>query len=379
MLKRIVAVAAVLFVSAAAFAGEGPGMPAPFVTVGRVSQADNVEIKRYTGQVTHAASVNLVARVSGEMLKMNFREGQMVEKGQVLFELDPVRYEAAVRNAEAKVEENKARVSYAEISHDRSKNLYEQRATSKDSMDSTESEFAAVRAALAASEATLITSRDDLENTVITAPIGGKIGVSNYTVGNYLTPNSGTIATVIQLDPLRVHFAISNRDYLAMFGTEAKLKENAVIRLRLADDSMYEHDGRVEFIDNQAHTRTDSVQVYASFDNPDGRLIPGSTVSVMLSRRTGGKLPAVMPSAMMHDGKKAYVYVVDKDNKIERRDVETGQLADGGQLIRSGLKPGEFVVVDGMHKARPGMVIEPDYVDGVAAVAAAEGETAKKN
>lgn len=378
MKKTIVALIAVLAIPIAAVAGDGPPqMPAPFVTVSRVSQADNVEVRRYTGQVTHTASVNLVARVSGELLKMNFKEGQMVEKGQVLYELDPIRYQAEVRNAEAKVEENRARLSYAEISHNRNRSLYEERATSKDSMDSSASEYDAIRAALAASEAQLITYRDDLENTVITAPISGKIGVTNYTEGNYLTPSSGTIASIIQLDPLRVHFAISNRDFLAMFGSEEGLKNNAVIRLRLADDSMFDNEGRVEFIDNQANNRTDSVQVYASFANPTGKLLPGSTVSVMLSRRTGGKLPAVLPSAVMHDAKNAYVYVIDAENKIERRDVVLGQLADGGQLIRSGVQSGELIVVDGMHKAMPGMVIEPDYVDGVAAVQVEATATAK--
>lgn len=343
-------------------AGEGMAMPAPFVTVGKVSEAESIETKRYTGHITHHASVNLVARVSGELLRLGFKEGDNVRQGQVLFELDPVRYEAAVKNAEAKVAESKARLAYAEISFNRNQALFEKKATSKDVMDSAESEQDAVRAALAAAEATLITNKDDLKNTVIVAPITGKIGVATFTEGNYITPSSGNIATIIQLDPLRVGFAMSNRDFLSMFGNEEKLKENALIRLRLADDSIYEREGKVEFIDNQAHQRTDSIQVYASFENPDGKLIPGSTVTVLLSRRTGERLPAVLPSAIMHDAKAPYVYVVDGNNRVERRNVELGAYTNRTQIVKSGIKTGEFIVVDGTHKAMPGMIIEPDYV-----------------
>ena len=365
-MKQILVATLTLAFTLTAYAGQGPGMQTPFVSVGRVGETDNVDVRRYTGHVTHSASVNLVARVSGELLRMGFKEGDLVKKDQVLFELDPVRYQAAVASAEAKVAENEARLSYAEITYNRSSSLYEQRATSKDTMDSSEAEKDAFVAALAASKATLITSKDDLDNTVITAPISGKIGVSSYTEGNYLTPSSGVIATIIQVDPLRVHFSISNRDFLAMFGTEQRLKENAIVKLRLADDSTYEHDGKVEFIDNQANTRTDSVQVYASFANPDGKLLPGSTVTVMLSRGVSGRVTSVIPSAVMRDSKNAYVYVLDGENRIERRDVTLGALTDAGQIVRSGVSVGEFVVVDGTHKAKPGMVIEPDYVDGVA-------------
>lgn len=339
----------------------GFAAPAAFVTVGKVTETENVETRRYTGHVTSSASVSLIARVSGELLGLGFEEGDFVHRGQVLAELDSVRYEADVKNIEAKIAESKARLSYAAISYNRNAELFEKKAISKDAMDSSESEHEAYKAALLAAEAQLITARDDLKNTRIVAPIDGKIGVTNFTAGNYLTPSSGVIATIIQVDPLRVSFAISSRDFLAMFGTVDRLKANADIRLRLADDSIYEYGGSVEFIDNQANLRTDTVQVYAKFENPDGKLIPGATVTVLLSRRNGGYVPAVAPSAIMHDEQSAYVYVVDGENKVERRDVELGAAKTGLQLISSGLRTGELVVTDGMHKTMPGAVIEPDY------------------
>lgn len=360
--RNIVGIAVFAIVLAAvpaARAGQPGPANIPIVAVGKVTESESVEIKRYTGHITSSSSVNLVARVSGELVRMGFNEGEEVAVGQVLFELDPVRYEAEVQNVKARIAEYEARLAYAELSYNRASELFKRSAGTKDSMDSSESEHQAAKAALLASEAQLITAMDDLKNTKIVSPISGKIGVTNYTEGNYLTPNSGTIATVIQLDPLRVSFAMSNRDFLAMFGTEQSLKERADIRLRLADDSMYDKRGTVEFIDNKANQRTDTIQVFAKFDNPDGKLVPGSTVTVLLSRRNGGVQPAVLPSAVMHDSKASYVYVVDGENRVERRDVVLGAGDTKLQLIKAGLAPGETVIIDGMHKTRPGGVIEP--------------------
>lgn len=353
--------AAVLCGTAAA--GEGPGRPPAFVAVGLVTEADGIEIKRYTGHVTTSSSVNLVARVSGELLRLGFNEGGLVEKGQLLYELDDTTYEADVRNLEARIAQAEAKLVYAEISHGRASELFGKSAGTKDSMDSAESEYKAARAALLSAQAELITAKDNLRNTRIIAPISGKIGVTNYTEGNYLTPNSGVIANIVQMDPLRISFSMSNRDYLAMFGTEQNLKDKALLRLRLADDSEYDMEGKVEFINNQANQKTDAIQVFASFENPDGKLIPGSTITVLLSRANGGRVPAVVPSAVMHDSKTAYVYVVDDQNKIDRRDVTLGYGTAHLQSVKSGLRPGEMVVVDGMHKTMPGAVIEPDFQD----------------
>lgn len=348
----------------AAWAGEGgrPAAPAELVAVDKTTLVDDVETRRYSGHVVSSASVTLQPRVSGELIRLGFDEGEVVRKGQVLAEIDPVRYEAEVKNAEARIAELQARLAYAELSHKRNVELYRQKAVTMDAMDSTEAEQAAARAALLAAEAQLITTQDDLKNTKIVAPIDGKIGVVSFTEGNYLTPNSGGIATIIQIDPLRVRFSLSNRDYLDMFGDEDALKNHALIRLKLADDKEYALSGKVEFIDNLANVRTDSLQIYAKFDNPEGKLIPGSSVSVLLSREKEGKLVAISPSAVMHDAKSAYVYVVGDGNTVERREVTLGSGTGSLQTIKSGLAAGETVVVDGMHKTMPGAVIEPEFV-----------------
>lgn len=329
------------------------------VAVGVVGESLEVETRRYTGHVVSSSSVSLTPRVSGEVLGVLFKEGESVKTGDLLYELDPIRYEASVKNAEAKVAEYKAKLAYAENSFNRAENLYQEKAASKDNMENALSEYEAAHALLLAAEADLITARDDLKNTRVFAPIDGKVSLTKYTKGNYVTPNSGALATIVQTNPLRVTFSLSNRDFLSMFRTEEALKGKAAIRLRLADDSVYDLPGIVELVDNQANRQTDTIQVYAKFDNPEGILIPESTVTVLLSRTNGHMAPAVPPSAVMHDAKSAYVYIVTDGDVVERREVALGANDGETQIVKVGLKPGEKIVVDGMHKTMPGGTVVP--------------------
>ncbi len=344
-----------LAVSAAA---APPAMPKALVKAGKVVAKDNVEHRRYAGLVSAPAVVQLMPRVSGEMLEIGFQNGDYVRKGQTLYVFDNIRYDAAVKSAEAKIAECKAHLEYAQNSYNRAHNLYGQNAASKDSLENTLSSLEAYKSSLLAAQAALITAKDDLKNTVIVAPMDGVIGVTNYTPGNYITPASGVLATINQVSPIRVQFAMSNRDFLQMFGTLATLKKEARIAIKLADDSLFEEVGKVTFIDNAANRRTDTIQIYAEFPNKAHKLIPGSTISVLLDREIAKNCPAITPSAVMHDSKTAYVYVLDKDNKVSRRDVVLGNERGNFVIVEKGLKIGENIIVDGTHKARPGAVVD---------------------
>lgn len=344
----------------AAWSGEPPRVLPVHVSVDTVTESDDVEVKRYTGHASVISTVDLVARVSAELLKVGFVEGDFVKVDQVLYELDDTRYAAEVENIEAKIAELAAKKEYSNISHSRIKHLHDKAVTTTAELDKTVSERDAAHAAHRASEAQLRVVKDDLAHTKIRAPIAGKIGLTRYTAGNYLTPNSGVLATIVQHDPLRISFGMANRDYLSLFGGEEALRNRSSLRLHLADDSIYEFEGAVEFLDNQANKKTDAIQVFARFPNPKGKLVPGSTVTVMLSRKNGGRKAAIAPSAVMHDRESAYVYVLDADNKVERRDVVLGHSTSQSQLIREGLRVGERIVVDGMHKTQPGGKVEPE-------------------
>jgi len=333
--------------------------PKNHVAVEKVSTTDNVIQRRYTGRVVSPARVDLIARVSGELLEVGFEEGSSVSEGQIMYRLDDTTYKAAVMSAQAKLAECKARVQYAQQSFDRVEDLYGKQVTSKDSYDNAKSNLAAAQAAVQAAEAALLTAEENLSYTVIKSPIAGKVGTTAYTKGNYLTPASGVLASVIQQDPLRVRFSISSRDFLEDYGSESALKEKAQVSVKLSDGSLYPEKGRVVITENQANAATDTIVLYALFPNPDAKLSPGLTVSVLLRKDTDEKYPCVLPSAVMHDGASAYVYVVNEKNIASRRNVKEGVLVGDKQIIIQGLSAGETVVTDGMLKVVPGTEIIP--------------------
>ena len=336
-----------------------PGAMKQVVGVSPVEEVSNVQSRRYTGQVVAQAEVNVVPRVSGEILKLGFKDGDYVKKGQLLYAIEKTQYEAAVKQAEANIAECKAKLEYAQSSFDRNQMLYEVNATSKDTMENTKSAVEALKAGLAAAEAGLITAQENLKYTDITAAIDGLVGVTKLTAGNYVSPSSGSLLTIIQMQPIRVRFSISMADFLSGYGSLTALKQNGNVTLKLADGTEYKTGGTIEFLNNEANMKTDAVQVYASFPNADMKLIPGSTVTVTLSKKSGDKMPAVPPSAVMHDAQESFVYVVGADNKLERRLIELGDMTKTHQLVKSGLKAGENVVFQGTHKVMPGDEIIP--------------------
>ena len=336
-----------------------PGAVKQVVGVSTVENVSNVQSRRYTGQVVAQAEVNVVPRISGEILKLGFKDGDYVKKGQLLYSIEKTQYEAAVKQAEANIAECKARLEYAQNSYDRNQTLYEVNAASKDAMESTKAAVDALKAGLAAAEAGLVTAQENLKYTEITAAIDGLVGVTELTAGNYVTPSSGPLLTIIQMKPIRVRFSISMADFLSGYGSLTAMKQNAKVSLKLSDGSEYSTEGKIEFLNNEANMKTDAVQVYASFPNTDMKLIPGSTVTVTLSKKTGDAMPAVPPSAIMHDAQESFVYVVGAGNKLERRTVELGDMTKTHQLIKSGLKVGEKVVYQGTHKVMPGDEIVP--------------------
>ena len=359
MKKNILLNLFLTFLAVSTFAqGPGKGAPKALVAVDRVIEAEDMESRSYTGLVVSQSKVEIISRVSGEIMKIGFKDGAIVKKGQMLYQLDSTKYEAAVKSAEAKVIEYKARLEYAQNNFDRNHSLYKKEAVSKDTMENVKSALEVYKASLLAAEADLITAKDDLKNTRIVAPIEGIAGVTNFTAGNYITPSSGVLLSIIQVQPIRVRFSISTGDLLSMFDTPKDLLENAIVRVKLSNGKLYHSEGKIEFLNNEANRKTDTIQLFVLFPNDDYKLITGSTVGVTLSKKKGRMLPAVLPSAVMYDNQGSYVYTVDKDGKVEKRNVVTGNSTPDLQMIKSGLKSGETVIVKGNHKTTHGAQVE---------------------
>lgn len=348
-----------LLVAAWAATGFG-GEDASRVTL-PVTEVKNVAdrpTRTYPGRVVPVARVDVIPQVSGEILEVAFENGSVVRKGDLLYRLDPVKYEAAVKNAESKVAECKATLSYAERSYTRHQKLVRTRAVSQDAVDNALSTRDSARAALAAAEADLVSARDDLRHCRIEAPITGKIGTTQQTAGNYLQKGQGTLVSLIQYRPIRVRFSVSNRDFLEMFGGDTKrFREEGGVALQLADGSSYEEEGVVEYSENAADELTDTIQIYALYPNANLGLRPGGTVSVSLTPKKGVLRPAIPPTAVLQDVQGPYVWVVREDGSAERRYIARGNIEGDWQFVEKGLRVGERIVADGGHKVRKGMKV----------------------
>ena len=325
-----------------------------------VKEVADFKTRIYPGRVVPVAQVNVVPQVSGEILEVGFENGSVVKEGQLLYRLDSVKYEAAVKNAEAKVAECKANLSYAELSYTRHKKLLESRAVSLDAVDNALSQRDSSRAAYAAAQAELISARDDLKHCRIVAPINAKAGSTAFTKGNYVTTSSGTLVTLVQYRPIRVRFSISNREYLEMFGGATRsLQQDGVVALMLADGREYEEPGEIEYTENASDERTDTMQVYALFKNASFNLKPGGTVTVTLTTKKGVMRPAIPPTAILQDVQGPYVWVLDGQNRVSRRSVARGDISGDWLFVEKGLKKGERIVGDGAHKVHKGMTVNP--------------------
>ena len=326
--------------------------------VAEVKELADFQTRTYPGRVTPVALANVRAQVSGEIIEVCFSNGSSVVQGQTLYRIDSVKYEAAVRNAEARVAECKANLLYAEQSHERHKRLIEARAVSRDAADSALAQRDTARAALAAAEAELVSARDDLKHCVIVAPVEGKAGTTAFTEGNYVKAASEPLVGIVRLSPIRVRFSMSNRDFLSMFGgCTDTLREDGDVALVLADGSRYAEKGTVEYVDNITDSRTDTICVYVLFDNGAECLKPGDGVTVALSSRKGMKRIAVPQTAVLQDTQGAYVWLLDADSRAERRAVSRGNVSGEWVFIEKGLSKGERIVVDGAHRVRKGMIV----------------------
>ena len=328
--------------------------------VAEVRDVADLRVKTYPGRVVAIQKVDVVPQVSGEILEVCFENGADVKAGAALYRLDPVKYEAAVKNAESKLAEAKANVKYAELSYARHKKLLESRAVSLDAVDNALSQRDSSRAALAAAQAELTAAQDDLAHCEIVAPSAGKLGTTGKTKGNYVNKGSETLVTLVQQDPVRVRFSISNRELLETFhGAVRAAAGDVSVDLTLADGTTVITGGVPEYMENAADEQTDTVQMFVKFDNPKGLLKVGGTVGVTVRSAKGVMRPAIPPTAILQDTQGPYVWALDAEGRVSRRTVARGELSGDWLFIEKGLKKGERIVADGAHRVRKGDKVTP--------------------
>lgn len=333
------------------------------VSVQNVVPQNKTIQKSYVGYVKPINEVNVISYIPGFIEEVYVTGGQEVSVGEPLFKLRQDQYKADLDLAGAKVEQAEASYENAKLFYDRMKEAG-QRAISKTDLDNAKTQFLSAKAALAEAKANLELAQVNYNYTMINASIDGIIGNVEPTVGDYVSPESDALISIIQFNPIHVIFSISNKEYLTeIIGTTHKLLDGWSVKLRLADGTIYDKNGQVKFLNNEISPSTSALGVYADFENVGRELVANAYVEVLLEKEVkdgvfiAQNLVNLTPSG-------AFVYTLDPQNIITKTPVQVGVSVGNEYWIKDGLKPGQRLITD---KVSTQMVGKPAIIKGMGA------------
>ena len=334
--------------------------PPPAVLVQTVAEHPIADQAQFIGRAAAVDKVELRARVKGFLGPRKFNDGDMVKAGQVVFTIEPETYQAAVDQKVAQRDAASAALVNADVSLKRASELLRTNTGTQATYDQRLSEQLQAKAQLEDAKAQLRDAEIQLSYTQIKSPIDGRIGRAVFSPGNLVSPDSGVLAVVVSESPIRVFFPVTQRELLdARRGTGPGGSDDIIARLRLADGSLYNEKGKVDFLDVTVDPKTDTQLARATFTNKDGLLTDGQTVRVVIEGVKPPMMLAVSQAAIAQDQSGAYLFVVNDKNVAEQRRVKTGASREGLVAVTDGLKAGEKVIVQGQQRVRSGMVVNP--------------------
>jgi membrane fusion protein, multidrug efflux system len=328
--------------------------PPPSVVVTPVSEQNIAPSFSNIGHVMAIQSVKIMPRITAFINEVNFKQGSTVKAGQVLFTLQPEQYEAALETAKANVASAQAALANAELIYGRAVNLKQTGFEAQSALDTALATRNEDQASLLSAQAMLANAALNLSYCTITAPIDGRIGAVVLTKGNLVTTTSGTLATINQLNPIRVEFSVSANSPILAAAQADPSESQFAISLDLPDGKPYPIKGKIAFLDNQVDTNTGTVNVYADFANPNGLLLPGAYVNVDTAPVQAQQVLLVPISAVQTDQNSSYVLTVGTDNKVAQQTVTLGDQIGQNFIVKSGIKLGDRVIVDGVQKVKVG-------------------------
>ena len=357
--SMLVAAALCVACSAAPALAQQQGGPPPAVLVQAAEMKPIADQAEFIGRASAVDKVELRARVKGFLGPRKFADGDQVKKDQVVFTIEPETYQAAVDQKKAQLDATRAALANAELQLKRAAELLRTNTGTQVTYDQRLSEQLQAKAQVEDASAQLRDTELQLSYTDIKSPIDGRIGRAAFSPGNLVSPESGVLATVVSENPIRVLFPVTQRELLDARRDQAADPNGIVVRIRLADGSIYKEVGKIDFIDNTVDAKTDGQIVRATFPNPEGMLTDGQTLRVIIEGETVPTSVAVPQAAIAQDQTGAYLFVVNDKNVVEQKRVRTGVSRDGMVAITAGLKAGERVIVQGQQRVRPGMTVNP--------------------
>ncbi|MHB2169771.1 efflux RND transporter periplasmic adaptor subunit [Alsobacter sp. R-9] len=371
-LLSAVALGAVLAAGLAACTPEQQARPAPpppppaTVTVAKPEVRTVTEREEYVGRFVATDTVEMRARVSGYLGSVNFRDGQRVNKGDLLFVIDKRPYEATLDQAQADIARAHARLDSAAADLSRSERLIKDRSISEQVYDQRVAAKRDADAQLEAAEAALRRAQLDLEFTELRAPVTGRIGDRRVAPGNLVTGgtqgNTTLLATIVSLDPIFFEFTMDEATHLRFARLQrsaGKNRDGLPVELKLLDEDTFTHQGVVEFVDNVLDQSSGTIRMRARFENASDLFTPGMFGRIRMAASQPYEALLIPEVAVVSDQSRKMVLTVTPDNTVAPRPVTLGPAFDGMRVVRSGLKPDDMVIVNGLMKARPGAKVNP--------------------
>ncbi|MFV5265001.1 efflux RND transporter periplasmic adaptor subunit [Acinetobacter courvalinii] len=337
--------------------------PAATVDIANVVSQTITDWQEYSGRLEAIDQVDVRPQVSGKLIAVHFKDGSLVNKGDLLFTIDPRPFEAELNRAKAQLASAQAQVTYSSANLGRNQRLIQSNAIAHQELDQAENEARSANANLQAAKAAVETARLNLEYTRITAPVSGRISRAEVTVGNVVSAGNGAqvLTSLVSVSRLYASFDVDEQTYLKYISNQRNSAQVPVY-LGLANESGFSREGYISSIDNNLNTTSGTIRVRATFDNPKGVMLPGLYARI----RLGGGQPRaailISPTAIGVDQDKRFVVVVDAKNQTAYREVKLGAQQDGLQIINSGLQVGDRIVVNGLQRIRPGDPVSPHLV-----------------
>jgi RND family efflux transporter MFP subunit len=342
------------------------------VTVSIPVEREVTDYSDQTGRTAAVDTVELRARVWGYLEKVNFKEGALVKRNDVLFEIDPRTYKAIVSQAEGNLAAGEAKLKRLELELKRAETLVKKQTIAQQEYEKALFDRDQAGAQIVTLKANLEQAKLDLEFTKVTAPVAGRVGRAIVTEGNLVQSGQagGTLLTsLVSVDPMWAYFDVDERTVLRVRGLirEGKAKSARDVPLPvflgLANEEGYPHEGTIDFVDNQVNPKTGTLKLRGVFPNKDEALAPGYFVRIRVPIGFPHKALLISDRAIDTDQGKKIVYVVDSEKKVAIRPIRPGSLHEGLRAIDEGLKSGDRVMVAGLQQVRPGLVVEPKLVD----------------